>query len=175
MARSKAQKLPKEKRNEIEAILFLTAGIFVILSLLTFNPNDISLFTSHPNAPIRNMCGSLGAWTSGILFFLMGISAYAVTALFFIWGINRLVGAEEKMLHGRLTGTIILILTTSSLASIDMRGASIEEFRTGGTVGFFLSKLLLRYFGPIGSYVMLFSLLVLSMVLATEFMVFPIV
>ena len=175
MAKSKRQKLPKEKQNEIEAILFLTAGIFVLLSLLTFNPNDIQLFTPHSNIPIRNMCGSLGAWTSGILFFLMGISAYAVTALFFIWGINRLVGAEEKMLHGRLTGTIILILTTSSLASIVMRGASIEEFRTGGTVGFFLSKLLLRYFGPIGSYVILFSLFILSLVLATEFMIFPIV
>ncbi len=174
MPRRKTQKLPKEKQNEIEAILFLTAGIFVLLSLITFNPNDISLFTSHPNTPIRNMCGSLGAWTSGILFFLMGISAYAVTALFFIWGINRLVGAEEQKLHGRLTGTIILILTTSSLASIIMRGTSIEEFRTGGTAGFFLSKLLLRYFGPIGSYVILFSLLVLSLLLATEFMIFPI-
>ncbi|MBU4488959.1 MAG: DNA translocase FtsK 4TM domain-containing protein [Candidatus Omnitrophica bacterium] len=174
MRKNKAQKLPKEKRSEIEAILFLTAGIFILLSLLTFNPSDISLFTSHPNAPVRNLCGFLGAWTSGILFFLMGISAYAVTALFFIWGINRLVGAQEQKPHGRVAGTIILILTTSSLASIVMRGASIEEFRTGGTVGFFLSKLLLRYFGPIGSYVILFSLFVLSLVLATEFMIFPI-
>lgn len=174
MRKNKAQKLPKEKRNEIEAILFLTAGIFIILSLATFNPNDISLFTLNPNSPIRNLCGFLGAWTGGILFFLMGISAYAITALFFIWGINRLVCAEEQKLHGRLTGTVILILTTSSLASIVMRGASMEEFRTGGTIGFFLSKILLRYFGPIGSYIILLSLFALSLVLATEFMIFPI-
>lgn len=174
MRKNKTQKLPKEKRNEIETILFLTGGIFILLSLVTFNPNDIPLFTSAVNAPLRNLCGFLGAWTSGIMFFLMGVSAYAVMALFFIWGINRLVGAGEQNPHGRLTGAVILVLTMSSLASIVMRGASIEEFRTGGTVGFFLSKLLLRYFGPIGSYVILFSLFALSLVLATEFMIFPI-
>jgi len=167
-------KIPREKRNEIQAILFLMAGIFILLSLLTFHSGDLSFFTSHPNTPVKNLCGSLGAYTSGILFFLMGISAYAAAILFFIWGINRLVGAADQKLHGRLIGTIILILTMSSLASMVMRGTPIEEFRTGGTIGFFLSKILLRYFGPIGSYVILFSLLVLSLVLATEFVILPI-
>ncbi|MDD5679977.1 MAG: DNA translocase FtsK 4TM domain-containing protein [Candidatus Omnitrophica bacterium] len=174
MQKTKREKLPKEKRNEIESILFLTAGIFILLSLLTFRSSDLPFFTSHPNVPVKNICGFLGAYTSGILFFLMGVSSYAIAILFFIWGINRLVGAEDQKMHGRLIGTIILILTISSLASMIMRGASIEEFRTGGTIGFFLSKILLRYFGPIGSYVILFSLLILSLVLATEFMVLPI-
>ncbi|MDP3789499.1 MAG: DNA translocase FtsK 4TM domain-containing protein, partial [Candidatus Omnitrophota bacterium] len=172
--KAKRDKLPKEKRNEVEAILFLTAGIFVLLSLITFHSGDLSFFTSHPNVPVKNLCGFLGAYTSGILFFLMGISAYAIAALFFIWGVNRLVGAEYQKAYGRLIGTVILILAISSLASMVMRGTSIEEFRTGGTIGFFLSKILLRYFGAIGSYVILFSLLILSMVLATEFMVLPI-
>jgi len=174
MQRTKAQKLPKEKRSEVEAILFLTAGIFILLSLVTFHSGDLSFFTSHPNVPVKNLCGFLGAYTSGILFFLMGISSYAIAALFFIWGINRLVGALDQKAYGRLIGTVILILAISSLASMVMRGTHTEEFRTGGTIGFFLSKILLRYFGAIGSYVILFSLLILSMVLATEFMVLPI-
>ncbi len=172
--KAKREKIPKEKKSEIEAVLFLTAGIFVLLSLITFNSGDLSFFTSHPNVPVKNLCGFLGAWTSGILFFLIGISSYAVAILFFIWGINRLVGAEDKKAYGRVIGTIILILAFSSLASIVMRGASVEEFRTGGTVGFFLSKIFLRYFGPIGAYVILFSLLALSLILATEFMILPI-
>lgn len=173
--KAKREKLPKKKQGEVEAILFLMAGAFILLSLITFHSGDLSFFTSHPNVPVKNLCGFLGAYAGGILFFLMGISSYVIAALFFIWGINRLVGAQDQKAYGRLIGTVILILAISSLASMIKRGASADEFiMTGGTVGFFLSKILLRYFGAIGSYVILFSLLILSMVLTTEFMVLPV-
>jgi S-DNA-T family DNA segregation ATPase FtsK/SpoIIIE len=162
-----------EKKNEIWAILLLTIGVFILLSLITFDPNDISLYTSTPNSPVKNFAGYVGAYTSGILFFLMGISAYVIPILFLIWGINRLFKTAAQRLTTRIAGTAILILTMSALASMVIDGSATGEFRYGGTFGFFLSKAMLKYCGVIGSYVILSALLALSLVLATEFMIFP--
>jgi len=167
--------MQKEKINEIFAIILLTFGVFILLSLLTFDPSDLSLYSSSPNSPVKNFAGSVGAYTGGILFFLMGISAYVIPILFFIWGINRLFGTIAQRISTRIAGTVILILSFSSLASIIIDGSDVEQFRYGGTFGFFLSQMMVKYFGTMGSYIILTALLVLSMVLATEFMIFPIV
>jgi len=164
--------MQKEKINEILAILLITVGIFIFISLITFDSGDIPLYTSAPNSPVKNFTGFLGAYISGFLFFLMGISAYVIPILFLIWGINGLFRVTPQRLSTRITGTVILILVTSSLVSMIAEGSLREEFRYGGTFGFFLSKIMVRYCGVIGSYLILVSLLVLSLVLATEFMVF---
>jgi len=165
--------MQKEKINEILAIFLLTMGVFIFLSLITFNPNDIPLYTSNPNSPVKNFAGFIGAYTSGVLFFFIGISAYVIPMLFLVWGVNRLFQTTAQHLFTRIAGTIILILTTSSLASMIIDGSTAAEFRYGGTFGFFLSKIIMKYCGVMGSYLILFSLLILSLVLATEFMVFP--
>lgn len=166
--------MQKEKLNEIFAIILLTFGVFILLSLLTFDPTDLSLYSSVPNSPVKNFAGSVGAYTGGILFFLMGVSAFVFPVLFFIWGINRLFGTIAQRLSTRIAGTVILILSLSSLASMVIDGSAVEQFRYGGTFGFFLSNIIIKYFGAMGSYIILTSLLVLSMVLATEFMIFSI-
>ena len=165
--------MQREKKNEILAIIFLAIGAFILLSLITFDPNDIPLYTSTLNSPVKNFAGSIGAYTSGILFFLMGVSAYVIPTLFLLWGINRLFGIVIQRLSTRLTGTAILILSASSLASMIVDGSAVEEFRYGGTFGFFLSKIMVKYCGVIGSYLIFSALLILSLVLATEFMIFP--
>lgn len=165
--------MQKEKINEILAILLLTIGVFILISLLTFNAGDISLYTSTPNSPVRNFAGFIGAYTSGILFFLMGISAYVIPALFLIWGVNRLFRTTLQRVSTRIVGTIILVLTTSSLVSMIVDGSAVDEFKYGGTFGFFLSKVMVKYCGPTGSYLIFSSLLILSLILATEFMVLP--
>lgn len=166
--------MQKEKIDEIIAVVFLTLGIFILLSLVTFNPNDIPLYSSPSNAPVKNFAGFIGAYTGGILLFLMGISAYIFPILFFMWSINRFYGTVRHRLSTRIAGTVILILSVSSLASIIVDGSDVEQFKYGGTFGFFLSNLMIRYCGPMGSYLILTALLILSMILATEFMIFPI-
>ena len=166
--------MQKEKIDEIWAILLITLGIFILLSLITFNSDDISLYSSPANAPVENLGGFVGAYISGILLFLMGVSAYIIPVLFLIWGINRFFKTIAQRLYTRVAGTIILILATSSLMSMIVDGSAIDEFRYGGTFGFFLSRILVRYCGMIGTYIILSALLLLSVVLATEFMIFPI-
>jgi S-DNA-T family DNA segregation ATPase FtsK/SpoIIIE len=165
--------MQKEKLNEIWAILLLTIGVFILLSLITFVPKDIPLYSATPNLPVKNFAGYIGAYTSGALFFLMGVAAYLIPILFLMWGINRLFRTPIQRLSTRIAGTVILILSTSSLASMIIDGSATEEFRYGGTFGFFLSKVMMKYCGITGSYLIFSAFLILSLILATEFMVLP--
>ncbi|MBN1871187.1 MAG: DNA translocase FtsK [Candidatus Omnitrophica bacterium] len=165
--------MQKEKKNEVISILLLTLGVFLFLSLITFNENDIPLYSANPNVHARNVAGFIGAYTAGILLFIMGIAAYVFPILCIIWGINRFFKTTSERISTRIAGTVILILTTSTLGSLIIDGSAIEEYRWGGTFGFFLSKVMMKYFGSWGSYIVLGVLLVASMILATEFMIFP--
>jgi len=165
--------MQKEKKEEILAISLITAGIFILLALATFKPGQISLYTFPPDRPTGNFGGVIGAHISGALFFLIGVSSYVIPALFLIWGVNRFAKTSSQRPYTRIAGTLILILSASSLASIIADGAAVSQFDAGGAFGFFLSGALVKYCGVNGSYLILFSLLVLSLILATEFMVFP--
>ncbi len=155
--------------------MLITMSIFIFLSLVTFDSADTSFYAFPPNTPVKNLGGFVGAYIGAFLFFLMGISAYIIPTLFLIWGMSRFFKTAAQRLYARVAGTFILILATSSLASMIIDGNAVDEFRYGGTFGFFLSKIMLRYCGVIGSYVILSSLLILSLVLATEFMIFPLI
>ncbi len=166
--------MQREKTNEIIAIFLMTVGVFFFLSLATFHPEDLSFFSAPHNIPVKNLGGSIGAHLGGFLIFCVGVSGYVIPVLLIIWGINRFLGTMTmQRRYTKLIGTCILILGTSAMASLIIDGSSVEQFRYGGFTGYFLSMLMARYCGIAGSYVILSALIVLSLILATEFMIFP--
>ena len=46
---AKGKKLKQERANEIVGVLFLLVGLFTLVSLLFFHPNDHSFYTSYPH------------------------------------------------------------------------------------------------------------------------------
>ena len=61
-----------EHINEIKAILILAFGFILLASLVSFSPEDLSWYTSHPNIPYKNWIGVVGAYVAGGLFFVLG-------------------------------------------------------------------------------------------------------
>jgi hypothetical protein len=60
--------------------LWLAAGgvlwLLALLALATHHPADAAFSTSGAGAPLRNLAGRLGAWSSDIAYFLFGFSAW---------------------------------------------------------------------------------------------------
>ena len=66
-------------KNEIVAIILLFISIFLIFSLISFNPEDPSFFkNSFRDNIIRNYSGRIGAEVSAILFVVFGYSSYII-------------------------------------------------------------------------------------------------
>ncbi|MEI8176577.1 MAG: DNA translocase FtsK 4TM domain-containing protein, partial [Candidatus Omnitrophota bacterium] len=167
--------LDEAKKNEIWGIFFLAISIFLFISLMSFDMNDIRLYTSTPNEHIHNFAGLIGAYLGWALFFLIGLSSYAIPIVVLFWAMGRFLGAKPQKVYVKFIGTLILMISVSTLLSLLFFSNTTVRFQRGGITGLIVSDILMKYFGRAGSFVIDATLLLLSLLLATEFLIFPLV
>jgi len=159
--------------NEIIGFIYMAIAILVLASLMTYEPTDLQFFASTSNVKLHNFVGIIGAYIGAILFFLIGQSAYIIPFLSFIWAIDRFTSQQPQRSLIKFSGTAVLFLATSSFLALIFNGTSMARMKAGGVFGMFLSSVLNKYFGMVGSYVIVITLMVLSILLATEFLIIP--
>lgn len=159
--------------NEIQAVVLFAAAIFILLSLVSFNFSDIPDFTSKPNLPVGNFAGVFGAYVGLALFFVMGYSSYVMPLLVLSWAMARLFGVTPQKIYFKICGTFFLILASSSIFAIIGSGDNSFRFGLGGIVGLVFCDFLTTYLGRGGAFIVILVLFLLSVLLATEFLLLP--
>ncbi|MCK4463115.1 MAG: DNA translocase FtsK [Candidatus Omnitrophica bacterium] len=162
-----------DRRSEIFAILLVAFSIFIFISLISFSYSDLPFFTSEVIKPLGNFAGIIGAYLGGILLFFMGMSAYAMPILILFWAIARFAGTKPQRFYFKIFGTLFLILAVSSTFGL-LGGADVgARFKMGGFIGISFSSFLVKYLGILGAVVSIIVLLLLSILVATDFLIFP--
>lgn len=165
--------MDKTRWNEIQAIILFAIAILIFISLATFSFSDLKHFTSHPNVPARNFAGLFGVYIATALFFVMGLSSYVIPVLILSWAIARLSGVTPQKIYFKIFGTFFLVLASSSIFSIFGTGDDSFRFSLGGIVGLVFSDFLIKYLGRGGAILVIVVLFLLSVLLATEFLLLP--
>ncbi len=161
----------KERINEIWGILFLLLGLFTLASLVFFYKEDLPFYTSHPASPVRNVTGLAGAYLAFGLILSFGVSSLLIPGLFLLWaGCFFLQRVPERKFF-KFAGLCISLFATSTLVAI--YAESDQRFEQAGAVGYTAGTHLLRYFGSLGSTILAGSCLMLSLILATDFLLYP--
>lgn len=162
----------KEKRlNEFKGVILVAAGLIVLASLLSFDVNDLSWYTSHPNIPPHNLIRSFGALLAGILMFFFGYASFAVP-LFILWvGVSFFRNNPPLLRMPRLIGLVVLMLSVSSLTGLAAIRSEAVSFYRSGFSGFLISKFVVSYFGQLGGYILFIALILLSLALVTEVLI----
>lgn len=161
----------KERVNEIWGILFLLLGLFTLASLVFFYREDLPFFTSDPSSPVRNVTGLTGAYLAFGLIMSFGVSSLLIPGLFLLWsGCFFLQRVPERKFFKFLGLTIALFATSTLVALYAEPELRLEQ---GGAIGYVAANHLLRYFGVLGSTILSGSFLLLSLVLATDFLLYP--
>lgn len=165
--------MKKERINEIWGVFFLLLGLFALCSLIGYNRLDISFYTPHPNNPVKNYTGIIGAYTSFGLFLSFGWSAFVIPVLFLIWAWSFLKQRVPDKRLFKFVGLFAAIAASATLSSV----LASEENRiiAGGCLGHVSSTYLLKYFGFAGSLIVSFCTLMLALILATDYLLFPLV
>ncbi len=154
-------------------VFFLLLGLFTFASLFFYRPEDIAFYTSHPNSPVRNYSGVIGAYLAFGAFLVFGVSAFLIPMVFLLWaGCFFLQRVPERKLF-KFIGLVIALFSLATLVTISVK--SQYRFDYGGAFGYFAGNHLLRYFGRLGSYILAGSALLLSLLLATDFLIYPLV
>ena len=165
--------MDKTRWNEIQAIILFAIAILIFTSLITFSFSDLSVFTSKPYIPVRNLAGLFGVYIGAALFFLMGLSSYVIPLLIISWAVARLYGITPQKVHFKLFGTFFLILASRSIFSLIGKGDNAFRFSLGGIAGLIFSDFLVKYLGRGGAILIIAVLFLLSVLLATEFLLLP--
>lgn len=163
----------KQRINEIFALAFLAIGVLVIISLISYSPDDLKFFTSSANARVNNFTGIIGAYIAASFFSVLGWGAYIIPFLCLAWAVNKFIGREPQKIYLKATGAVVLFLASSILLSMLFDATNADKVMAGGIVGLFLSDKLIRYFGSLGTYIIAIMLVIMSALLATEFLILP--
>jgi S-DNA-T family DNA segregation ATPase FtsK/SpoIIIE len=163
----------KERRlNEIKGVILIAIGLIVLASLASFNPYDLSFYTSHPNIPPKNFIRTFGAYLAGVILFLFGWTSYIIP-LFILWlGIRLFQQRIPYLRMPQIIGIVLLLLSLSSLIGIStIKNNEVIGFSRAGFLGSLISFFLLPRIGLLGGYIVFITLSLLSFALVTEILI----
>ncbi len=168
--------MSKDKKDLIVSIGLFVLAILLLASMISYSSYDIGFETSTPNIHIRNYIGIIGSYTAWAIFKLIGYAGFFIPFLFVVWGIGILAERLTGKTFYRILGILFLFSASSSFFSLTARPDSVLMVARGGLLGFLLTdKFLLDYLGAIGGYIVTISLTILALLVATEFLIVPVV
>jgi len=152
------------------SIIVCTVGVFILISIATFSPNDPP-FANYPvNNPVQNYCGKIGAGVSGCLLTCIGITSYLFALLIGALGISLFIKRKIEILWVRILGGILLIFSISPILGILDNFANLFTYpvKTGGIVGMIAAFRLTEYLGTPGACIVLTMGFVISIMLISN-------
>lgn len=163
----------ERKKHEAWALAVLTVTILTGASLLSYHSTDPTFFgSSSAGRRMANWIGTLGAHLSWLLFFLVGLGAYAFPA-FGLWWSWSLLRGRAIFPYGRMQilGLVLTIWTGVTLAAFHGPKAFVfgQEILVGGQLGTLSARFLAARLNLMGAQVLLGGLFLIGLVLATPF------
>lgn len=158
-------------------ILALATAIFVLIALLSYHPEDNSLFyTKSNNQDFINIGGQFGAYISAFLYWVFGFFAYFVplSVAYFAWVILKDYKAfknfHQAMLVLRGVGFIFLCIGGCGLLYLRVtQNELVTYIMPGGVLGDIVGTNLTQAFNEGGATLLLFAAFLTGMTWLTGF------
>ncbi|MEW6334194.1 MAG: DNA translocase FtsK 4TM domain-containing protein [Thermodesulfobacteriota bacterium] len=167
-----SEKNPSHKRaSEIAGISCLALALFFALTFFSYHPQDPSFTHFNPGATIRNLTGSIGAYTADTLIRLTGIGILWLPVMLLVTAVRYLREPQFRIGASALVGLAGLVFTTSAMAALlvgklQLYGVSLQA---GGLLGRIVSQLLNARLRLAGSLIVLTLLMVITLMLLFDF------
>jgi len=161
-----------KRLNEVIALLFLAAGLYVFLSLISYQSTDPSWNAVTSVVRADNLMGRLGAHIADLCFQILGLASFVLPPLLGMLGWKWLFSKPIETPLAKLGGAVLLIAAGSvglSLApSLRMFASNIPA---GGLMGFLLAEYLIDSMNVAGAALVTLLLLFMSLYLISTFSV----
>lgn len=152
-------------KDEIIGILAVLAGLIIVISLISHDQWDQSVFT-HNTHGSNNLLGRFGSNLSDILLQSVGFPSYIVPAVLFLYGARKVFGKVTSKRPFIFSGAVIvLIISTSSLFAMFIGDDS------GGAVGILSTEFTYKIISKIGSLLLFATLTLVSLMYIIQFSV----
>jgi S-DNA-T family DNA segregation ATPase FtsK/SpoIIIE len=160
-----------KRLNEVTGVVLLSLGLFLWLSLLSYQTQDPSwntatASTTHP----LNLTGYFGSYLADLMLQTFGLAAFVfpILSLLLAWKWLRSDTLESPT--AKLVGSVVFLLSFGAALSFgpDWRlfGGTI---RLGGALGLLLADYLVGSFNMTGAILLVITALIVSLYLITSF------
>lgn len=170
MATKKAKK-PSHLRNEILALSFFTIACAVLLSLISYHPQDPSLsFYASKIPKIRNWLGFAGSYLSDALYQTAGLSAFFLVVIFSQCAFRLFLSAGFPLRLMDCVGWAGIVCAGAGLLSLGVEKVSFRgaTMLAGGLLGDVIARSLSAYLNTLGAYLALGLILLISFMASTR-------
>jgi S-DNA-T family DNA segregation ATPase FtsK/SpoIIIE len=162
--------------NEVLGLLLLAAAVLLLLSLVSYTPDDPSLNTvggfSGTTAlrPVHNWVGRIGALLSDLLLQVLGIAAFVFPLMLGRLGICWMRSQAQGSPAAKTVGIVLWILAApTALALLPMHLLWRSALPIEGALGRVLSGFIIGFLNYPGACVVVGLLVLLSLYLSTTF------
>ena len=139
--------------RSVGSIVVLGACAFAIVSLATFDKNDLATFQLPAASPVHNGGGIVGAHVAGSLLQSVGLCVILVLVLAAAWSVLNFLGKGLEQICIRAAGAVVLLACACTFANAGGEAtASMPGY--GGAVGVALGDVVVRYFGEAGKWLL---------------------
>ena len=159
---------PYKRLNEALGFLYLSTGLVILLSLVSYHAQDPSWNTAADSHPV-NLVGYPGSYLSDALLQIFGAAAFLVPFLMFIlaWKWIRSEDLPSGAVKG--TGAVLLVVTLSAGLSLFPLRLFSGTVLIGGTLGLIVAHWLLAALNLAGAVLAVLTILMLSLYLVSTF------
>ena len=159
--------------REISLVGLAALGVFAGLSIGTYSPMDAAFSYSSDSGTVQNLVGRTGAWFADLALTLFGWVAWLLPAIF-VWLGWRLVRdrgetSPRLVVALRLTGWLLVVMSTCVLMQIHFLAGVALPAGTGGIVGRALAEVLVAGLGWVGATLLAITGLLIGLQAAAGF------
>ena len=165
---------PRKRLNEATGFLLLSVGLVILLSLVSYRPQDPSWNTATDRQPL-NLIGYPGSYLADALLQIFGVAAFLFPLLTFVLAWKWIRSEDLPSGLVKVIGSFLLVVSVSA-------GLSLYPFRVfsglvlgGGAVGLALARALLVTLNLAGAVVAILTALIVSMYLVSTFSLWKLV
>ncbi len=155
-------------------IVYLLTGLFLLIALLTYSPNDPGFTTTGNGEDIYNAVGTYGAWLADFLLYLFGYFAYLFPAFLAYQAYRSFREAElEKefswsLFALKIVGFLLVIPSACGLATLHMATAAPDSFNAGGIIGSLVADLSVPVFAVLGATLLFIAVFLFGLTVTAE-------
>jgi S-DNA-T family DNA segregation ATPase FtsK/SpoIIIE len=158
--------------QEIKGIAIGAAGLFFLISLLSFNADDPSSNTYSTGGQVHNFGGPIGAQLADLLFeWFFGLASYAIPIALLFVSYKLLRFKELKWRNYKGVAFLVFLVSLATLFAFNLETTSLfgQKISTGGLVGIEVAKALKALLGKPGSLLLIIPVLAVSIMVLSRF------
>ncbi len=159
-----------DRVNEAAGLVFLFAGLFVTLSLVSYHPQDPSWNSIAGSVRAHNLTGVAGAYTADLCLQLLGFGAFAIPVLLWMLAWKWIRSEEIQGAAIKILGSLLLFFSISAGLSIGPAWRPWSgTFSAGGMLGLVLADWLRSSLNVTGAALLTLIGFILSLYLISTF------